>query len=662
MDKPFLIGTGIHDITGPAAELGMMGWSNFDQRTTGIHSRLYARTFIIAGQTTNQRIVMVIADLWSCTQAVKEEVVKRLRKIFDTSEYKSENILISGTHTHSGPGGYSHYPLYNLAILGFDKQNFQCIVNGIVESIRSAHINLAPGRIHLDKGDLKECGWNRSPIAFNNNPEDERRRYVSETDTEMVLLKFTREDGSVIGCLNWFPIHPTSLGEMNELISGDSKGYASYLLEREMQRKMPTNKTPFVAAFANSNCGDVSGNVKGGIPDGVNDFKRMKNFGFKQYTKANELLKLAQNEMVNKLDYRSTYIDMSNIEIDETGLRTYPAAIGISMLAGSTEDGKPPVGLTEGITKAGKMNTAKIRDLIYPVLNLLSTLVKDFNYPKKLSQSLQEGHGKKPVILAPGVAGPFPLTPEILPIQLFRIGDLLIAGIPGEITTMAGRRLRETLLKASQGEGITDVALTAYANAYAGYITTREEYDTQHYEGASTHFGPHTLLAFQQEFRKLAAALKNGTTVSTNIKPRNLAAEQKTLQTGVLFDTPPLPWINFGDIFKDAKDKYKPGETAEIIFWGAHPRNDLRTGKSFLEIEYKEGNSWKTVFTDNDPCTTYRWSRDFIANSKITITWEIPKNITPGIYRIIHEGNAKSISGRISEYRGISKTFKVVAV
>lgn len=37
---------------------------------------------------------------------------------------------------------------------------------------------------------------------------------------------------------------------------------------------------------------------------------------------------------------------------------------------------------------------------------------------------------------------PTPMVPNILPLQLFRIGHLFIIAVPAEFTTMSGRRLR----------------------------------------------------------------------------------------------------------------------------------------------------------------------------------------------------------------------------
>ena len=50
MPNDYLIGTGIYDVTGPAAELGMMGMASIEQKTEGIHSRLFARAFIVCDQ------------------------------------------------------------------------------------------------------------------------------------------------------------------------------------------------------------------------------------------------------------------------------------------------------------------------------------------------------------------------------------------------------------------------------------------------------------------------------------------------------------------------------------------------------------------------------------------------------------------------------------
>ena len=50
----------------------------------------------------------------------------------------------------------------------------------------------------------------------------------------------------------------------NKLVSGDNKGYASYLFEKaKNQKNVLPGQGEFVAAFASTNLGDVSPNING---------------------------------------------------------------------------------------------------------------------------------------------------------------------------------------------------------------------------------------------------------------------------------------------------------------------------------------------------------------------------------------------------------------
>ena len=55
----------------------------------------------------------------------------------------------------------------------------------------------------------------------------------------------------------------------------------------------------------------------------------------------------------------------------------------------------------------------------------------------------------KPFILDVGLIEPVEWVPFVLP-QLFQIGQLFIVGVPGEFTTMSGRRLKATIKQALQ--------------------------------------------------------------------------------------------------------------------------------------------------------------------------------------------------------------------
>jgi len=311
----YLIGLGIHDVTGPAAEVGMMGYSMPHQRTAGIHMRLRSRAFIIASTENRKRVIIVCADLGMIFQGVKQQVVKKIESNNELKNlYDEKNVLLSANHTHSGPGGYSHYTLYNLSILGFDKKNFNCIVDGIYESIVKAHNNLASGDIFINTGELPNAGWNRSPEAYDKNPPEEIEQFDSNTNKTMILLKFVTSEGKEIGMLNWFATHATNLGNKNRLISGDNKGLASYLFERLKGTDYMADQI-FVAAFAQAEAGDVSPNIEWGYPDGEQDFNHMEIIANRQFEKAKSLYENAITKLEGNIDYRHKYVDFSNVSI-----------------------------------------------------------------------------------------------------------------------------------------------------------------------------------------------------------------------------------------------------------------------------------------------------------------------------------------------------------
>lgn len=81
----------------------------------------------------------------------------------------------------------------------------------------------------------------------------------------------------------------------------------------------------------------------------------------------------------------------------------------------------------------------------------------------------------------------------------------MLVAVPGEFTTMAGRRLRDTVRKAilAAVKKEVQVILTGLSNAYSSYVSTWHEYQVQRYEGASTIYGPHTLQIYLEQYQRL---------------------------------------------------------------------------------------------------------------------------------------------------------------
>lgn len=70
-------------------------------------------------------------DLIHCCDALSQ-VSGMLQGLYG-GLYSEGNVAISGTHTHSGPGGYLQYILYIITSLGFVRESFDVLVGGILE-------------------------------------------------------------------------------------------------------------------------------------------------------------------------------------------------------------------------------------------------------------------------------------------------------------------------------------------------------------------------------------------------------------------------------------------------------------------------------------------------------------------------------------------------
>mgnify|MGYP002826024736 CR=1 FL=1 len=657
----YKVGQGIYDITGPAAETQMMGYALGKQQAKGIHMRLRSRAFIIESPCNRKRVVFVSVDLAQMFHSVRWGVIRKLKRKF-RGLYNYNNVMISAIHTHQGIAGYSFCALFNMTGLtnggffkqGFNKQNYNAIVNGIYQSIVNAHYNMKPATIKMGARDLLNASMNRSKAAYNHNPWAERRRYRHDTDKRMTLVRFDAVRGNrPLGLINWFAVHATSFSSKHRHVNGDSKGLASYWFEKKFRTNYQARDT-FVAAFAQANCGDVSPNLWG-IPKPQTDYRNADIIAKRQYNTALQIYSRARKKLSGAVDFRHMFIDFSKIRVKPqfTGKghqRTCVAAFGISFAAGSTEDGpsyhkiKGGKMVKEGWTM-GRRRRTHSNVLFRPVT-------------KKMIRC----HAEKDIYMPignPGFLGnKFRMTDRVLPLQLFTIGQLAIAGVPFELTTMVGRRLRKNILSALRSKGITEVVIAGLSNAYSGYVTTRHEYAKQHYEGGSTHFGPWTGAALRQSFYTMAQAIRSNKPIRMGRLPRDLSRFQGVRTVGVVLDAVPIG-KKFGQVRNQPREMYRRGQRARVVFWGAHLKNNLMTQRTYFNVERRVGRRWITVARDWDDNTWISWRRHGVAASHITIDWKIPRNAPRGVYRIRHFGYRKLLHGRLKSYSGSSYPFGV---
>lgn len=197
----YRIGVGIADITGPAAEINMMGYAKLGQDTSGIHFRLRSRTFLVQDQE-GARVLYINNDLAMVDQAVTTRVLQLLATEYGAQVYNSSNVMLSATHTHSGPGGFLQYLLYTLTAKGFVHQNFDLICDGIVRSVRKAHDRITEGRIYFNEG------TKLISLRFPNGKINSDKKAKAENEKKRKKVSTNRFSHQLIACffpfLVWF--------------------------------------------------------------------------------------------------------------------------------------------------------------------------------------------------------------------------------------------------------------------------------------------------------------------------------------------------------------------------------------------------------------------------------------------------------------------------
>ncbi|MFD4367393.1 neutral/alkaline ceramidase [Rhodococcus sp. NPDC058521] len=637
------VGVGISDVTGPVAEVGMMGYSSFEQRTEGLHQRMRARAYVFA--EGGSRVVYVVVDNCMIFQSVHDGVIARLAQQYGDL-YTERNVMLTAVHSHAACGGASHNYAYNLAVMGFEKLVYDAEVDGIVEAISAAHDDLAPGSVDYGRGELSNASVNRSRVAFDRNPDEDKSYYPLGIDTSMRVMRI-KQGGEDVGAINWFPTHCASLTNENHLVSGDNKGAAAYFWERADKGVdyLADGKPKFVAAFPQTNSGDMSPNLDLEPGHGPTDdeFENARIIGQRQVNAAQKAWSAASEKVTGSVDARVMYLDMAAQTVDGKytpdgkPARTSPACIGAAMSAGSTEDGPAIPIFPEGTTN--------------PLVDALGGM------DAPIPQWLRDAQAPKLVLIAVGLVPPVGTwVPNILKIQILEIGQFYVVGGPAEFTIVSGLRIRRTVA-AELDVPLENVIFQGYANSYSSYCTTPQEYDAQQYEGGSTMFGRYTLPAYQQGFAALAATLKSGSAADRGPAPVDNSGLQPAFNPGVDLDVPGAD-RKFGDVLTQPV-AVTAGAQAVAEFVTGHPKNDLRRRSTYLEVQRRQGKNWVRHADDSDWSTKFHWKRTEPNQSTARITWDVPEGTPAGRYRIQHFGAGKDAGGTITTFTGTSAEFTV---
>ena len=623
-------GAGKADIT-PATGYYLGGWTRADTVSHGQHTRLQARALVL--ESGGRKVALVSIDLFMVAGGMIEHVGKRLA----SRGLSARNILVSASHTHSGPGGYANFPTLNTAAPSMqtatdpasfmallnpepaDPQLYRFLTERIATAIERADDDLGPAQAAWGSARILGLTRNRSLEAHladhlvlraygEGRESEDPGGYEHTIDPNVDVLRVDklarrgkgrrRTVRVPIGAWSTFANHGTVTKATFQLYNGDHHASAMRVLEARVRAagRVPGGQE-VVNVFGNSAEGDMSAGLDRSGPAASDYVGRVEAAAMlRAWKRAGRRL-----ERSPALDWRWTRVCFCG------------QAVAGGRVASSGEVGQPF--LTGSEEQRG------------PLFDITGQ-----HYEGSAGPDRGDPHGRK-VTAAPSS------PPNVVPLLAVRVGRRVIVSVPGEATKQAGARIREAVGSAVAGTGIEGVAISGLANEYALYFTTPEEYDRQHYEGGSTHFGRWSSVLIRDELARLAGTLVRGVPAPAP------AAFDAT--NGVRPDGPLYPGgAERGSITASPAPRYSRLEHAQLTWRGGPRGYDRPVDRAFVIVERRTARGWARA--DDDLGLNMLWRVD--DDGGHVAQWEIPRDAPQGTYRFVVEAK---------RYRLVSSSFQV---
>ena len=425
--KYLISGSAIIDIS-PRKGVALIGYPRYDRKNIGIHDPLFASSLYIDNGVNALLLI-------SCDLCYFEKIfVSDIRNLISEKiGILKENIMLSASHTHSGPFTNSITPeiektfgLYYYSYPDYLEELKRKILKIAIDSYKNkteSFIGFGKGLAGKDQG-----------IGGNRNDQE------GLTDPFVGIMGVKDKSGALKTIWLKYSLHPTLLHADNLYVSADYVGY----LRKYLKKCFP--KT--IMLFSQGASGDQSSRFfrKG------QSFKEAERFGYKigkVVNKVLETLKFSNNLILRS---NSIYVmpELKSIQnINEAKENVYRIEDKLNKLKKAKAD-------------YSSIQTCSV-DLLGAKFNLLYATYKD----KKCEYSL--------------IRSELPFE-----IQVMRIGSSCIVGIPGEIYTKYSIDIEEH----SPFEQTFIATLTN--GLIPGYVITKEAADKNTYEASSSLTKPNT--------------------------------------------------------------------------------------------------------------------------------------------------------------------------
>lgn len=613
-------GIGRADITPPPG-LGLGGNGPEGRRARGWRTRLYARAMVLQ-DARGERLALVVADLAHISALLQRRVADRLPPELGIS---ADNLLLSATHTHSGPGHFYEATEFNLngsSVVGYDERLTTFLTDQIVASIKQAASDPMPARMAWGQRAIWGLTRNRSYEAFRRNTPrwdletpppglDPVYAAVNPIWTMLRVDIASDQSGSTFrpaGAYSVFAIHGTGNSSVTELYDADIHGIVERGLERHINQKYGTPSGQAVHLIANGAEGDVS-------PDWPADSRcplaelepvtrpegpgTPTTWDWRMPTRAAQSACISSaRRFIRDIGDSLTQNAVSLFEALGSSLSAdIDLAVGFTTLA--LRDSATQLGICHdpavGTSTAAGAEDARTRFAGWKFLGVLGIGLEEGGKAIAADPRDCQGYKRTDLVKLSKKRG----LPEYAQIGLSRIGSMYIATLPVEPTTMAAAQIQRRIGAALGFDWVQSrrlVTVVGLSNGFLQYLTTREEYSAQTYEGGSTIYGPGEGEMFTRELGRLADSLRRagGKSIVNRVDPiaGRPGGDKQLWPATVTHESWPDPQPSWTRCSRDTL-------TGQWI--GPDPWQLQLAGTTQIALEKEAAGGWEVVTTDDDP-------------------------------------------------------------
>jgi len=242
MNKNILkAGAAIVDIS-PGPGIQLVGYPYKKRENIGIHDPLYATCiFLDDGKT---KLIIICADL----VYFEKPFVKSVRRCISREiNISSENIMLSASHTHSGPCTYTWWPALDTEDKGIGYKSSSKNIE-YMERLKTKMVDIASKAYH--NAEVAKIGFGAGHVGKEHGIGGNRHDPDGLYDPTVMVMGVQDRNGKWIASLVKYSLHPAILQEDNLLVSAD---YPCYI-----RKYLAHTKPGSILLFAQGSTGDQS--------------------------------------------------------------------------------------------------------------------------------------------------------------------------------------------------------------------------------------------------------------------------------------------------------------------------------------------------------------------------------------------------------------------